>query len=757
MLGILAGLAGGVALAAVAGARRTTSAYARYRTATAAPDAIVFGTQVGRDDLDYAPVRALPEVVDSGTFTLSPLAIARTEIGSLPPGDAHLYATISRPLLVAGRLPNVKRTDEIVVNRVAAKRLHLHVGDQMTMLSSTHIEAFFGQAPFDGPRQQVTIVGVGDSMIDLLFGDSDPGFVPSFGFLRAHPEVPRAPNLVVRLKPGTSVERFRSRAAAALGIPDVPVRNVAEDSKRVTHATDLERTGLLLFAAAVAVAALVLVGQALTRTIYGMADASSVLRAIGFTRRDLVGGLVQPLFLSASTAALVTVVTAISLSGRLPIGLAGRLNPDKGFHADWLVLAPGAGAIVAAVLAGAVLTAIWATSRTARRAVARPLALLRPIEQLAPLPVFIGASLALDGGRGERSLPVRPAIAGAIAGVLGIVGALGLVHGIDDAVAQPDRSGQVWQAQVLGDDQHSIAQLRGTLVRRPDVDQITVVYRVPVDVEGAGVPVYASDPVRGDRSFVVLHGRAPAAPDDVVIGPATAKELHRSIGDTLRVGQPPRALRVVGTGLLPQTPHSSFDQGLWTTKSTLSSIGGPDALNLENTAIGVSFRPGVNAAAAVERMQSELGTEVDSTSLPQDILLLRNVRTLPKALAGFLALLGVAALGHALVTAVRRRRHDLAVLRAIGFRPLQVAGCISWQATSIATIALLVGIPLGIAAGRLSWRWVADATPLLYVAPIAAFAIIGVIPASLLLANVLAAVPARRAARLRPADVLRTE
>jgi len=213
----------------------------------------------------------------------------------------------------------------------------------------------------------------------------------------------------------------------------------------------------------------------------------------------------------------------------------------------------------------------------------------------------------------------------------------------------------------------------------------------------------------------------------------------------------------VGTGLLPQTPHSSFDQGLWTTTSTLSAIGGPDALNLENTAVGVNFRPGVNPDAALERMQRRLGTEVDATSLPQDVLLLRNVRTLPKALAGFLALLGLAALGHALVTAVRRRRHDLAVLRAIGFRPLQVAGCIGWQATSVAVVALLVGIPLGIAAGRLSWRWVADSTPLLYVAPIAAFAIIGVIPASLLMANLLAAVPARRAARLRPADVLRTE
>ena len=62
-----------------------------------------------------------------------------------------------------------------------------------------------------------------------------------------------------------------------------------------------------------------------------------------------------------------------------------------------------------------------------------------------------------------------------------------------------------------------------------------------------------------------------------------------------------------------------------------------------------------------------------------------------------------------------------------------------------------------VVAGRLSWRWVANSTPLLYVAPFAAVAVIVVIPAALTLANVLAAVPARRAARLRPGDVLRTE
>jgi ABC-type antimicrobial peptide transport system permease subunit len=68
-----------------------------------------------------------------------------------------------------------------------------------------------------------------------------------------------------------------------------------------------------------------------------------------------------------------------------------------------------------------------------------------------------------------------------------------------------------------------------------------------------------------------------------------------------------------------------------------------------------------------------------------------------------------------------------------------------------------VGIPLGVVAGRLSWRWVANSTPLLYVGPVAALAIIIAIPAALILANILAAYPARRAAGVRPAEVLRTE
>src|SRR3954470_10631532 len=74
-LGVIAGIAGGLALAAIAGARQTSTAYARWRKATASPDAIVFGTQVGKYDTDYTPVLKLPEVVGGGLFELAQVGL----------------------------------------------------------------------------------------------------------------------------------------------------------------------------------------------------------------------------------------------------------------------------------------------------------------------------------------------------------------------------------------------------------------------------------------------------------------------------------------------------------------------------------------------------------------------------------------------------------------------------------------------------------------------------------------------------------
>ena len=54
------------------------------------------------------------------------------------------------------------------------------------------------------------------------------------------------------------------------------------------------------------------------------------------------------------------------------------------------------------------------------------------------------------------------------------------------------------------------------------------------------------------------------------------------------------------------------------------------------------------------------------TPPPPILQAVKDVAALPLALSGFLAVLAVGAVGHALSIAVRRRRHELAVLRALG-------------------------------------------------------------------------------------------
>ena len=115
------------------------------------------------------------------------------------------------------------------------------------------------------------------------------------------------------------------------------------------------------------------------------------------------------------------------------------------------------------------------------------------------------------------------------------------------------------------------------------------------------------------------------------------------------------------------------------------------------------------------------------------------------------------AVGHALVTSVRRHRRDLALLKTLGFRRRQVRATVAWSATTLAVVGLLVGIPAGVWLGRLAWRAVADGLGVPAVVTVPALALLLTIPAALLFVNVVGLVPARAAARTRPAVALRAE
>ncbi len=794
LLGILAGAAGGVAIAAGAGARRTDTAFARFKAATGSPDAIVFGTQVGAHAVDYTPVERLPEVAGSGLFALA--AIGSKEhpgLSGLAPADDHLYRTVARPLLVAGRLPDPHRVDEVLVNRRAASRYHLRVGDPFTIVTSNDINAFYGQAPMQGgPTIHAHVVGIGDGTMDQLFSPDDPGFTPSAallarygvrnGYVRsdgAPATVPRgriemATNLVVRLRPGTDAARFHRDVASALGsvisdesgnrvVPasQIPIRDLAEDDKRVIHATDLEQIGLLLFAAAAALASAVLVGQAVARFVYAQAQDAPTLRGLGLRRSETVRGLVGPHLVVAGVGTVVATVVAVALSPLFPVGLAGRLDPHKGVHLDAAVVVTGALLVALLVLATAAYAGGRASSAGRERRARRPSALGRAARAVLPVPVGLGAGLAVERGSGPRALPTRPAIVGAVAAVTGLVGCFGLLHGIDDALRTPARSGQVWDAAAFITSNHDFDATRTAVAHDRNVVAAGILERADAVVDGKQIPLYALAPLRGRNPFAVVSGRLPRSAHEIAIGPATARALHRGLGDTVRVRltEGTDTVTVTGLALLPQTPHSSFDQGSVMTPAGLTPLAGAPKVRYESSVeeVDVVARFRRNPKAAAAALHRRTGVEVDPSTTPQDVLNLGNVRPLPRALAAFLVILGVAALGHALVTSVRRRRHELAVLRAIGFTPRQTAVVVAAQAGTVALIALAVGIPLGIVLGRVAWRWVANATPLVFQAPVAVAVVLLAVPATIVVANLLAAAPARHAARIRPAVALRAE
>ena len=50
----------------------------------------------------------------------------------------------------------------------------------------------------------------------------------------------------------------------------------------------------------------------------------------------------------------------------------------------------------------------------------------------------------------------------------------------------------------------------------------------------------------------------------------------------------------------------------------------------------------------------------------------------------------------------------MAVLKTLGFTRRQITAAVAWQVTSFILVAVALGLPLGIAAGRLAWDLVAS-------------------------------------------------
>ncbi len=142
---------------------------------------------------------------------------------------------------------------------------------------------------------------------------------------------------------------------------------------------------------------------------------------------------------------------------------------------------------------------------------------------------------------------------------------------------------------------------------------------------------------------------------------------------------------------------------------------------------------------------------------PAQIVDYRSLGSTPIELGAVLSGGALVALGLVLLSSVRRRRRDIALLKALGFSRRQVIATVAVQYTIAVGLGAAVGLPLGILVGRTLWDLFANS---IHAVPHAVFptaTLLIIAGVALAMANLIAALPARLAAQTSPAILLRAE
>ena len=795
LLVALVGLAGGVVLAGVAGARRNDAALPGFLARQRPPDAMVFIATEAQGGAASADLGAEAEVIRSLPYVRTAHRVAavllatgeddgrRVQLANqtLDPGGLPLWG---EPILVDGRLPDERRADETAVDEELAARAGLRVGDRfpVTPYAADQLaDVLTADAPRGSPedlrvvgivRHPHDLVPVDTSRDDVYSGRADLYLTPAF-WARHGPDVATyGVGIAVRLDGGRqAVERLVEDVRDRFGFetfvervdPEAGFVSIGLDGVR--RAVDLESRAMQAFAVLAAVAGLGLVGQALARQLTAEAADHPSLRAVGMTGRELAAvALARTAVVAAAGAALATAL-AVALSPLTPIGLARKADPDGGISVDVPVLTLGALAIVLVVCAIAAFPA-WRLGRTRGAPETSPdgyrLASALAGAGLRPTAVS-GITLALRRSRGARAVPVGTAVAAAAFTVLAVVAAATFLTSLDRLVDDPPAYGVTWDVAVgnaaAAEEAEAVA---AALAENPDVDAFTGFTIDVVEVNGRSeTAVLLFDP--GPVAPAVTEGRAPVGDAEVGLGGATLEALGVEVGDEVDLaisGLEGERFRVSGRMVLNS---SGVDDSVTPGDGVVVSADGfhrlapPEADPLWPQSYLVRLAPDADRETALAALEREFPRSVVPPLLPPEIDSVDRVSGLPVLLAALVAVLGLGATGHAMVSAVRRRRGELAVLKAVGFVRRQVSATVAWQATTFVVLALVLGLPLGVAAGRVAWRLTTDALHVVSPPRVPVGAVVVTAVVALVALNLVALVPGWLARRVSPATVLRTE
>jgi putative ABC transport system permease protein len=313
------------------------------------------------------------------------------------------------------------------------------------------------------------------------------------------------------------------------------------------------------------------------------------------------------------------------------------------------------------------------------------------------------------------------------------------------------------------------------LERSPAVTGIMLGIRAEVSINGHSVFAVAGQAVRGPLLLSAVDGRLPAGNGDISLGNATLRQVGAHIGSAVHVtvqepggGSRSVLLRVVGTVSFPgQFGLGGLGTGAAFTLSGYQhavcppSPGQHACLETYNGshlgAVMARVTPSPAGRAVLARLLAASSGSAERPTTPNSLVNFGEAVNFPLILGFMLALFGAATLTHLLVVSVARRRREIGLLKALGFVSTQVGAAVGWQATTVAVVGIVVGVPLGIVAGVAVWRGFATNLGAVPFSTVPIW-VIGVLSAGVLVAaNLLAIAPAVVARRSRSAQLLRTQ
>jgi len=507
------------------------------------------------------------------------------------------------------------------------------------------------------------------------------------------------------------------------------------------------------------------------------------MRSVGANPSMIVSDAAIGVLGAVIVGVVIAGIVAVALSPLTPLGPVRPFYPYRGVAFDWTVLGLGMLALLAVL--GAFTVAFAARSAPHRR-LGRP----RPARRVSkvadaassaglPASAVLGIRFALEPGADSAATPVRSTIFGTTIAMVVVIATVIFGSSIGTLVSHPALYGWDWTYELAGgggagDIPAHRAQV--LLAQDPQVSAWSGYYFGNLEIDGRTVPVLGGT-VRASVAPPILVGHGLDGSDQIVLGPGTLAQLHKTVGEWVTVSYGTsnvQRLRIVGTATMPATGvggvtgHPSMGIGALVPYRIFpapvrnqfgNSPTGPNAIfvRLRSSVTPDEARPSLDRIARALTLPTNYGVALLGVQRPAQIVNYRSASGTAALLSLGLALGAISALGLTLFASVRRRRRDLALLKVFGFTGRQLAVAVAWQASCAVAIGAVIGVPLGVIAGDSLWGLFSRA---IYAVPRASAPVTTIVFIALgafALANIVAVLPGRIARNTSTALLLRSE